>query len=62
MKIHKNIGKIDFIIRLAVLLVFIILAIKISSWFYLLVLWEIFVLITRWCFVYDLLRMNTIKF
>jgi len=59
MKIHKNIGNIDFIIRTIILIVFIFLALKISQWFYILVIWEIFVLINRWCVVYDLFGINT---
>ena len=59
--IHKNIGYVDWFLRFILMLVFIWLAVYISKWFYLLVLWEIFVLTTRWCFVYDLLKVNTLK-
>jgi hypothetical protein len=60
MNIHKNIGNFDFVLRVVLLLVFIYLSLKVSVWFYLLVVWEIFVLFNRWCFVYDLLGMDTL--
>ena len=61
MKIHKNIGKIDFFIRILLLIGFILLTIYFSIWFILLVFWEIFVLYNRWCIVYDLLDISTVK-
>jgi len=61
MNIHKNIGKVDYIIRIVILLLFIYLTFKIHWLFILLVLWEIFVLYHHWCFVYDLLNINTLE-
>ena len=61
MKIHKNIGKIDWLVRFILLLVFIYLSIEVSYWFLILVLGEIFMLITRWCLVYDLLGIDTLN-
>ena len=60
MKIHKNIGNIDFMIRIVVLLFFVYLSHKVSPWFYLLVAFEFFIVVTRWCFAYDLFKINTL--
>jgi hypothetical protein len=60
MKIHKNIGSFDFVIRTVLLLAFFYLAYFVSPWFYLLVAFEIFVLWNRWCFAYDLLEIDTL--
>ncbi|MBR9690273.1 DUF2892 domain-containing protein [Candidatus Woesearchaeota archaeon] len=61
MRIHKNIGAADRIIRIIVLLIALFFGYKISPWFYLLALWELFTIITRWCFVYDILKIDTLK-
>ncbi len=61
MKIKKNIGAIDRIIRVIVFLVALYLGYKISPWFYLLAVWELFTIITSWCFVYDILKIDTLK-
>ena len=61
LKIHKNIGATDFIIRIGLLLLFIYLTFNVYWLFVLLVFWEIFVLYNRWCIVYDLLGISTIK-
>ena len=47
MKIHKNIGKIDWIVRFILLLVFVYLTLEVSIWFLILVIWEVFILITN---------------
>jgi hypothetical protein len=60
MKIHKNIGDTDFLIRIVLLALFIYLSYAVSRWFYLLVAFEIFVLWTRWCFAYDFLGIDTL--
>jgi hypothetical protein len=61
MKIHKNIGLIDRIIRIIVFLVALYLGYSVSPWIYLLALWELFTITTRWCFAYDLLKITTIN-
>jgi hypothetical protein len=61
MKIHKNIGDIDRIIRIFVFIIFIYLGYRISPWIYLLAVFEAFAITTRWCFVYDILKITTIN-
>jgi len=56
----KNIGELDWGIRFLVLLFLLWLAYKFSPWWYLLVAWEIFVLLTRWCPVYHWLKIDTL--
>jgi len=60
MKIHKNIGNIDLMIRIVVLGVAIWLGHIVSAWFYLFALFEFFIVVTRWCFAYDLFKINTL--
>ena len=61
MKIHKNIGNVDRIIRTIVFLVTIYLGYMFSPWWYLLAAWELFTIISGWCFVYDLLKIKKQK-
>lgn len=61
MRIHKNIGLVDRIIRIVVFIIALYLGYRISSWFYLLAVWELFPITTRWCFIYDILKINTLK-
>jgi hypothetical protein len=60
MKIHKNIGGVDRLIRIVVLVVFIYLGYVVSAWFYLLAVLELFVIVARWCPVYDLLKWDSL--
>jgi len=60
MKIHRNIGKIDLMIRIVVLGVAIWLGHFVSAWFFLFALWEFFLVVVRWCPVYDLFKINTL--
>jgi hypothetical protein len=61
MNIHKNIGMYDRIIRIFAFVIFIYLGYVVSPWIYLLVIFEAFTITTRWCFVYDLLKITTIN-
>ncbi len=61
MKIHENIGNIDRVIRIIIFLVALYLGYSINPWFYLLALWELFTVKTRWCFVYDILKIDTLR-
>jgi len=60
MKIHKNIGDIDLMIRVIVLAVVVCLGYVVSAWFYLFAIWELFIVMTRWCPVYDLFKVDTL--
>ena len=61
MEMNKNIGKIDRTIRIVIFLIAIYLGYAIAPWFYLFAAWELFTILTRWCFAYDLLNINTNK-
>lgn len=61
MKFKGNIGLVDRIIRIVVFIIALYLGYRISSWFYLFAVWELFTIATRWCFVYDILKINTLK-
>lgn len=54
-----NIGTLDWLFRFWLFIVFVSLGIKFSPWWYLLAVWEVFVLSTRWCFVYDFFNFST---
>lgn len=60
MKIDRNIGNIDLVIRIVLLGIAIWLGHVVSAWFFLFALFEFFLIVTRWCPVYDLLKINTL--
>ncbi len=60
MNVHKNIGNLDVMIRLVILVISVYLGYRVNAWFYLLGVWELFTVLTRWCFVYSLLNIDTL--
>lgn len=61
MKIHENIGNLDLVVRIVVLGLAIYFGHVVSKWFFLFVIWEFFLVVMRWCPVYDLLKINTLR-
>lgn len=57
----KNVGKLDMIIRYLLGLIFILLGLTISPWFYILAALSIITALTGFCGLYKLLGINTNK-
>ena len=56
-----NIGKIDKILRLILVVMFIILGIVYSKWFFIPAIILVYTVITGWCGLYTLFKINTCK-
>lgn len=61
MKITKNIGRIDRIIRLAVGLLLVLWGLLTANWFGLIGLIPLATVVLNWCPLYTALGMNTLK-